>query len=104
MNNYLFTVSGHDIIDSIMGLLPGIPRSLLLTQAIGSLQQGSILILILPNGSIINTYMYNYYIKVPADYNIDPSTVPIIPVLPPDLGPESAPIGTKVYASGVGAL
>lgn len=96
---HLFTIGGHEFKDSQIGLLPGIPQSRLSDPRIGAMAQGCSLVLLLPDGQQINTTLSQYYINVPtvvADRDMLRS-LPLIPILPPDLDIETLQVGTKVY-------
>jgi hypothetical protein len=95
---FLFTVSGYESRGSQIGLLPGIPQSLLVNHEIGNIKQGSRLLLVLPDRSTIQTNLSNYYLNVPNQAQLDPTTLPIIPVLPPEIKAPAIPIGTEVWA------
>lgn len=97
---FLFIVEGHESKGPQIGLLPGIPQSLLADPEIGNLKQGSNLLLALPDGTVMQTKLAHYYITVPDEMGLDPSSLPIVPVLPPNVSAEMAPLGTKVYATG----
>lgn len=96
---HLFTIGGHELKGSQIGLLPGIPQSLLIDPQIGGMAQGSPLLLRFPDGRQVKTKLTHYYLNLPTtDANEDLlRSLPLIPVLPPEIGIAMLPVGTRVY-------
>lgn len=97
MSRYLFTVDAHKTRDSRVALLPGIPQSLLQDETVGNLAQGAGLLLVSPDGRAIHTTLETYFMSLPDEGEFDPTQIPVVPVLPPDVSAAMIPIGTKVY-------
>lgn len=95
----LYTVEDyHHYNKNQLGILPGIPRSLLSNPDVGQIIQGTEIQLTLPDGEVKTTKVVDYYIRVPdAVKNLEElDALGIILVLPEEYSEKEIPIGTKI--------
>ncbi|QGQ22342.1 hypothetical protein F1728_06500 [Gimesia benthica] len=81
-----------------LGILPGIPRSVISNPEIGQIIQGTEIQLIFPDGETRITKIADYYMRVPdAVKNLEElEAFGIILVLPEEYTEKEIPIGTKI--------
>jgi len=96
----LFRVEAHDTREGRLALLPGVPRELFVHPEVRTLQQGSVIGLRLPSGTVDEVSIADYYIRTSATpTEAELASAPIVLVLPEGVSREEAPVGTDVEIS-----